>query len=82
MSTGLPIVASDVPGIRNLLGGQLVCGVLVKEQCPQSFADAVIELEKDSQRLEVLANASRQLALYSYSHNEMFAGYMKALKVG
>jgi len=81
MSTGLPIVASDVPGIRNLLCGETVCGLLVTDQLPLRFAEAVIELVENNLRAEALAQSGRQLAVSSYSHNRMFAGYMQALRI-
>ncbi len=81
MASGLPIVASNVPGIQNLLCGEPVCGVLVKDQNPLGFAEAVIELVNNNARAEALAQNGRQLVVSSYSQNDMFARYMQALTI-
>ena len=80
MATRIPIVASDVPGIRNLLGSQSICGVLVAAHSPVGFANEVIKLRKNSSYAEEIAKTGRQLAIAAYSQNEMFSGYMKLLK--
>lgn len=77
MATALPIVASDVPGIRNLIADKVTCGLLVEKQAPQSFAESVIQLVEDPVIRGALANAGRSLVTSSYSQEEMFAGYSK-----
>lgn len=50
MASGLPIVASDIPGARNLLGS---CGILVKPTA-KNFADAIVRLIGDKNLREEL----------------------------
>lgn len=80
MAAGLPILASDVPGIRNLIATEISCGLLADNQTPESFASLVIQLSKDAVTCAVLGSAGRQLATSTYSQDEMFAGYMKLLQ--
>jgi len=44
MAYGIPIIASDIPGIRNTLCG---CGLLVNPT-PEDFADAILKLKDDT----------------------------------
>jgi glycosyltransferase involved in cell wall biosynthesis len=80
MSTGLPIVASDVPGIRDLLLGESVCGVLIARQSPKGFAEAVIELTNSTASAKTLAQSGRKLVVSTYSQTKMFTGYAQMLK--
>jgi glycosyltransferase involved in cell wall biosynthesis len=57
MATGLPVVASDVQGLREFVGG---VGVLAKERTVEGFAAAVRELADDPDRLGRLSEASRR----------------------
>lgn len=57
MRAGLPIVASDLPGIRHQLGDGS-CGVLVGN-APHAFASALLELASDASRRETLGQAAR-----------------------
>jgi len=79
MATALPIVASDVPGIRSLISGQTKCGLLVGGQQPGGFAEAVIQLAKDAGLRSSFGEAGRQLAEKDYSQNHMFALYNNLL---
>jgi glycosyltransferase involved in cell wall biosynthesis len=80
MASGLPIVASDVPGIRNLLNANPVCGILIRNQNPKEFAKAVAELVKNPDHAESLAKTGRQIAVSAYSQNQMFAAYTKIVE--
>lgn len=82
MASDLPIVASDVPGISNLISGETVCGVLVPGQDPTGFASAVVELVKDPALRSDLARAARRMAVTSYSHDQMFAKFGALLSKG
>ena len=81
MASGLPVVASDVLGIRDLLGGEPICGVLIGDQSPLGFAEAVMELASSASYAEALALSGRRLVVSSYSQDEMFSGYVEALTV-
>jgi glycosyltransferase involved in cell wall biosynthesis len=80
MASGLPIVASDVPGIRNLVYGETICGVLVDGQSPQGFAEAVIRLVNEPKVAAGLGEAGRQLVEEHYSQNQMFATYSSLIR--
>jgi len=81
MASGLPIVASDVPGISNLVGGDQPCGLLVNSQSPQGFADSVINLVNDTTTLKyIMGKRGRILALTEYSQEKMFDAYNKLFR--
>ncbi len=60
MATGLPVVASDVQGLREFVRG---VGVLVSERNGQAFAAAIRALAEDPERRVNLGAASREAAL-------------------
>jgi glycosyltransferase involved in cell wall biosynthesis len=55
MAAGLPVVASDVQGLREVVGG---VGVLVTDRTPEAFAAAIRGLA-DGERRRELGDASR-----------------------
>lgn len=59
MASGIPVVGSDVMGIRELIQG---VGVLVSNPSPETFADAIDQLVADPKRLEKLSLASLEKA--------------------
>lgn len=59
MAAGLPIVGSNVIGIRELIEGT---GILVKDSSPQSFADALTVVRNDRVLSHHLAAQSREKA--------------------
>lgn len=79
MAMGLPIVASDVSGVDNLLGGETSCGVLIEDSTPEGFAGAVQHLVNTPSLAKQLAQAARQQAVTTYSQDAMFAGYARLL---
>jgi glycosyltransferase involved in cell wall biosynthesis len=79
MASGLPIVASDVPGIRSLIAAEVECGLLADQQTPAHFAKLVIQLSNDALVRSLLGSVGRQLAASTYSQDEMFAGYTALL---
>ena len=61
MSAGLPVVASDVPGLREVVGANGTCGVLVDPRDPAKIASAIAGLAASEQkRLELGMNAARR----------------------
>ncbi len=79
MSTGLPIIASNVSGITNLLNEEKEYGILV-DNTGKSFADAVIKLINDIQKARELSLLVRKLAVTKYSQDRMFELYNKIIK--
>jgi glycosyltransferase involved in cell wall biosynthesis len=59
MATGLPVVASDVQGLREFIGTN---GVLVRDPSPQTFAAALDSLLSDPAELQRLQRVSRAWA--------------------
>jgi glycosyltransferase involved in cell wall biosynthesis len=81
MASGLVIVASDVPGISNLVGGDHTCGILVDSQSPQGFADSVLCLVNDSTSMKgSMGQRGRMLVLTEYSQEKMFTAYNRLLQ--
>ncbi len=67
MFSGCPVVATDVGGVRELLGG---AGVVVKPNDPKSLADAISDLLAGLEGLErrrQLADAGRERAQRHYT---------------
>jgi glycosyltransferase involved in cell wall biosynthesis len=59
MAAGLPIIGSNVPGIRELVAGT---GILVDSPYPETFADAFAKLGNDPQLLKKLSTQSVEKA--------------------
>ena len=79
MATGLPILGSDVDGIRNLLR-QDDCGILARAQTPQALADGLRRLRDDAALAERVARAARGAAERTFSHEAMYRGYEQLLR--
>jgi len=62
MMCGLPVVASDVGDLGDLIENG-VNGYLVQRRSPDLFADRIIELLTDARRLEAFSQAARRSAL-------------------
>jgi len=78
MACGKPIVASDVPGINNMIQDK-VNGLLVPVQDPQKMAAALAELINDTGERGRLANAAFAYAKENFSNLTMFERYKKAM---
>lgn len=64
MASGLPIIGSDVIGMRELISN---CGVLVWNPSPQAYADTLDMLTSDRSRLiEMSKNAVKNARLYTW----------------
>jgi glycosyltransferase involved in cell wall biosynthesis len=61
MACGLPLVASDVGGVREYVDDS--CAVLVPASDPEAMADSVISLCSDDRRRAEMSSASRARAL-------------------
>jgi len=75
MAMQLPIVASDVPGINNLLSSGEGCGLLVNEGSEEGFANAFLTLAGDKNLSDRLAAEARKMVVSRYSQDAMFAEY-------
>ena len=59
MATGLPVIASDVTGMQDLVSG---CGILVKDPNIQSFAQAIKKLAGNTQLRQEFSQHSQSKA--------------------
>ena len=80
MSMALPVIASDVAGIRNLLSVKPACGVLVDKSEPLNFAVEVLNLVNDWSAATNLGRNGRQLAITIYDNRRMFDAYNKVIR--
>ncbi|MBI2866295.1 MAG: glycosyltransferase family 4 protein [Chloroflexi bacterium] len=68
MASGVPIVASDIPGYASLLGRE-GRGVLVPRGNVDALARSVVDLLRDGDRRQEMARLGREYALgYSWPH--------------
>jgi glycosyltransferase involved in cell wall biosynthesis len=76
MAMGLPMVASAVPGISNLLeNGGTQLGVLTTGNTPEAFAAAIATLQSNPDLQSRLVTTARERVCNSYSQEKMFASY-------
>lgn len=79
MASQLPIVASRVKGVDDLLAdGE--AGFLVGEQSGSAFARAVLDLADDEARRQALAATARSLCCRCYSQSAMLEGYVNLIE--
>ena len=62
MASGIPVVASDIPGYRNVVT-HLKNGILVPPKNPGKLAEAIIELAEDINLKDKLISEGRAKAL-------------------
>jgi glycosyltransferase involved in cell wall biosynthesis len=80
LAMGLPIVASDVPGISDLLGRGGGVGVLAP-QSADAFAEALRDLSARQDHARELRLRARRLAEAEYSRDAMFRRYDRVLEL-
>jgi phosphatidylinositol alpha-mannosyltransferase len=71
LACGLPVVASDIPGYRDVAGPET--GALVPPGDPRALADAVSQLLEDEARREACGAAGRRHAERHYSWDAIAA---------
>lgn len=74
MACKLPIIASDVPGINNMVINE-VNGLLVPVKNEKRLAEAISLLMNDRATAEKLAKAAYDFAVSNYSNQRMFEKY-------
>jgi len=70
MLCGLPVVASDFPEIRNVVG-EAGCGVLVDPTDPDAIAEAIIYLLEHPEEARRMGETGRKAVLERYNWGEM-----------
>jgi glycosyltransferase involved in cell wall biosynthesis len=73
LAAGVPVVATDVSGMRELLGSG--AGRIVDEPTPRAFADAIELLLDDRVTRTAMGDRGRALVAERYSSGAMAAGY-------
>lgn len=74
MAAGCAVVASEVVGVQEMIRHN-IDGLLVAPQNPQSLADALAVLLRDSERAEQLGNQARERAVREFSIEKMAGTY-------
>lgn len=75
MATGLPIVASDIEGVNNLLGNDRAFGATVSNTA-DDFAGAILELVDNPDRLVACGIHGREQAIAGYGNEKMLFRYL------
>jgi glycosyltransferase involved in cell wall biosynthesis len=78
MSCGLPIVASDIAGIRELLTNGRE-GILFEAEDQAALERSIVELASNFTRRSEMASAARSRAVAELSNTRMFAAYNELL---
>ncbi|MDF2379966.1 glycosyltransferase family 4 protein [Nostoc ellipsosporum NOK] len=78
MSCGLAVVASDIPGVNNLVNGEN--GLLFSPQTPGPLKDQLALLVEDPARRTALGQNARQYAVSHLSSDKMFNAYNNLLR--
>ncbi len=79
MAAGVPVVASDLPGTRELIGER--AGLLVPPQDVDALSEALLSLVRDPARRSELAQAGRRRVREHFSRSRMVRDYLDALGV-
>lgn len=76
MAARKPVIASDLPTLRVLLGGESdAAGVLVSAKDPDALADAMLGLVESAEHAGGLGRAGHRKVLAEYSLERMVEGY-------
>jgi glycosyltransferase involved in cell wall biosynthesis len=73
MNAGLPVVASDIAGLREVVGTDGTCALLVPPDDPQMIADALGILIEDAQK-------RRDMGQAAFARSKLFDRYAMAQK--
>ena len=79
MNAGLPVIASDVPGLAEIVDSENKCGILVNPIEPDEIAAAVVELTDWGKRIQ-LGRSAFERSL-DFSKERMIDGYVAEYKL-
>jgi len=79
MSCGVPVIASDVKGINNMLENG-VTGILVPPKQPDQLSTAIKYLLENDDKRKFLSQNAREYAIKHFSNVEMFNQYLNHIK--
>ena len=75
MASGLPIIASDVPGVNNLLNEIELKDYLIETNTPQKFSSAIMSLIYNYDSVKPITKNRRRKIEIEYSNQKMFERY-------
>lgn len=76
MQAGVPIVATNVGGVPDLLG-KGVYGVIVEPSRPEALAEAIWRFSSDPDSARKMAGGAKRIALSEYTSRRMAEKYLK-----
>lgn len=76
MSCGLPVIATDVRGNRDLISNGKN-GILVPPQDPKKMAETIITLLEDKKLMELLGKNARKTIIEKYTWNTVSNNFLK-----
>ncbi len=79
MACGLPVIASDVPGIDNMIEKDIT-GVLIPAKNEAALANAMYDLIQNPSKTSTMRQAAYQYAQLYFSNTLMFAKYLALIK--
>jgi len=68
MNAGLPIVASDIVGLREVVGTDETCAILVSPSDPKAIAEALMTLIRNPQKRKSMGESSFQRSKFFDKH--------------
>jgi glycosyltransferase involved in cell wall biosynthesis len=81
MAVGLPVIASNIDSLKELVGG---CGLLVNPRRIDSITDAIVKLLEDEEMREKFGKCAKARIKRNYSEEKMvkrtIAVYRELLK--
>lgn len=80
MNAALPIVASDVPGLREVVGDDGCCALLVKPDDPRAIADALSRLANSPKQRRTMGAAGFSRAA-TFSIDRMTEDYLSCYRL-
>jgi glycosyltransferase involved in cell wall biosynthesis len=80
MSAGLPSVATDVPGTRDVLNAAPDIGILADPEHPGRFAESLVALLLDPRRMRVIGENAREYVREHHSLEEMTRRYCEVFR--
>jgi len=82
LSSGRPVLLTDVPGCRELYSNSPVNGVLVPPQNAEALAEGMVSfINKESQSWQAMADRSRQLAEEQFAAAHSATAFIELLKI-
>jgi len=74
LAVGVPVVATDAQGMRELLSGG--AGIIVYSRAPHALANSIVRLIDDEDARIEMGRVGRELVRRRYSSDRMLSGYL------